>query len=300
MDLFEDIYYSDIKLLPLDTPGKDGNNVSAAEPLAPTEEEFALWAKLDFEASAPLLLAGPRKRRAIYVPLKRHVKLGTLGPDAFAVKRALSKAGYGKWGGWGSKPKLFGPYAVRNLKAFQKKKGLKADGEYGRATHNALAKHFDAHGRWLMGQVVVFSPEELKRQKIVATAMHGYNNRYSIHYTQSWLRMSGVKGRLRPPAFGRYEDCSSFATWCYWVAGVSDPNQLGYNGYGYTGTLADHGTRISTASMKPGDLVFYGSYPHSHVTVYIGAGRCVSHGNESGPSILPYNYRSINSVRSYL
>lgn len=62
------------------------------------------------------------------------------------------------------------------------------------------------------------------------TAMYGYTKRGSIHYTQGWLRMEGVKNKLKPPAYPHWEDCSSFATWCYWVAGLKDPNGLGYNG----------------------------------------------------------------------
>lgn len=34
-----------------------------------------------------------------YVPFKREIKQGMIGKDCYAVKRALSKAGFGKWGG---------------------------------------------------------------------------------------------------------------------------------------------------------------------------------------------------------
>lgn len=38
-------------------------------------------------------------------------------------------------------------------------------------------------------------------QTIVNTAMYGYTKRSAIHYTQGWLRMEGVKNKLKPPAY---------------------------------------------------------------------------------------------------
>src|SRR5688500_2077727 len=102
-----------------------------------------------------------------------------------------------------------------------------------------------------MGLTKIVNLTWSKREKIVSTAMLRYRNRYGIHYTQSSLRMSGVRNRIKPPAYGRYEDCSSFATWCYWVAGVNDPNGRGYDGFGYTGTLANFGRKISFPYAKP-------------------------------------------------
>jgi peptidoglycan hydrolase-like protein with peptidoglycan-binding domain len=234
-----------------------------------------------------------------YVPFKRTLKLGSRGQDVFAVKRALSSAGFGKWGKWGTMPRLFGPYAVKHLKGFQKTHGLKVDGVYGLYTHKKLASHIDAYGRYLIGLQKVRPP---KRDAIVQAVMLGYQHRYNIHYTQGSLRMQGVTRHLRPPNYPNYADCSSFATWAYWVAGAADPNGLGYNGYGYTGTLINHGRRISRSQLQPGDLVFYGhNYIPSHVAIYVGGGRIVSHGSESGPLLLPVGYRSdIHSYRSYL
>lgn len=140
-----------------------------------------------------------------------------------------------------------------------------------------------------------------KRQVIVNAALFGAQREPYIHYTQSSSRMYGVRNRIRPPAIPRYEDCSSFATWCYWLAGAADPNGLGYNGQGYTGTLAAHGRRVSTSELRPGDLVFYGGgFPYTHVVVYIGRGRVVSHGSESGPKVTSVFYRTPSACRSYL
>ena len=78
-----------------------------------------------------------------------------------------------------------------------------------------------------------------------------------------------------------------------------DPNGLGYNGYGYTGTLSQQGRQ--TRVPKPGDLGFYGGgWPYSHVVVSVGDGKCVSHGSEGGPYLLDFRYRSdFNHWRTY-
>lgn len=87
-------------------------------------------------------------------------------------------------------------------------------------------------------------------------------------------------------------DCSAFVTLCYKTAGVSpDPNGLGYNGSGYTGTLAANGKR--TSDPQPGDLVFYGSGPpYGHVAIYIGGGKVIGMGGTPGPLELDVKYRS--------
>jgi cell wall-associated NlpC family hydrolase len=115
--------------------------------------------------------------------------------------------------------------------------------------------------------------------------------------------MYGVRHHVRPPGIPHYEDCSSFATWVYWVAGLPDPNKLGYNGQGYTGTLVRNGGSISPQLARPGDLAFYGwgfNGVPKHVAVCVGFGRVVSHGSESGPLLLGIRYRSdLHSVRRY-
>lgn len=294
-------YIFDLAELPLDK----WNGIDADDYLAHGQDlDSALELQrkiIDVGANqAPTLLVA-RKSTAVYVPLKRNVKYGTVGNDALAVKRALSKAGFGKWGAWGKKQKLFGNYASAHLKAFQKKHKLKVDGVYGASSHRALARYFDSYGRYLMGTVKVKKVSS-KRTLVTNAAMFGYSHRYLIHYTQTPSRMYGVRHRIKPPNVPYYEDCSSFATWCYWVAGASDPNGLRYNGQGYTGTLIHTGRRISSTQMRPGDLVFYGHYAvPSHVAIYVGSGRVVSHGSEVGPLLIRWNYRSdVHSIRSYL
>ena len=169
-DTVTDEVYTSIEDLPLDFyeegMDKDDSIHSQAEPV--------------FDA-IPLTLKLAPKLLVRYVPFNREVKLGSLGRDCLAIKRALSKAGFGPWGGWGSQPTLFGPFAVRNLKAFQKKKGLPQTGVYNKATHLKLSPFFDDYGRYLMGQ----APKAIDPwQTIVNTAMYGYTKRSAIHYTR--------------------------------------------------------------------------------------------------------------------
>lgn len=217
------------------------------------------------------------------------------GKDVFAVSRALARAGFRKWGNF---TYFYGNGMEANVKKFQQAHGLTARGTYNVETHKKLSKYFDAYGTKLMVDMQnKLNPDP--REVIKNYAVHGFNNRELIHYTQGPLRMYGVKNKIRPPKVPLYEDCSSFATWCYWGAGVKDPNNLGYNGYGYTGTLALNGAR--TYSPRVGDLAFYGSYPYTHVVVYIGDGKCISHGSEGGPYLLPVMYRSdFSHYRTYI
>jgi len=216
-----------------------------------------------------------------------------------ATKRALAKAHYRKWG-VGFTKRAGGPWRDQIIK-FQKQHGLKADGVYGPATHKKMIKYFDRYGAYLYNHTKIASGGSYGslREHIVANAIFGYNHRSFIHYTQGPSRMYGVKHHVHPPSIPYWEDCSSFVTWCYYAAGAPDPNHLGYNGYGFTGTLGSHGVR--TSNPRPGDLCFYGYYPYHHVTIYIGNGRVISHGSEIGPLLTVPRYRSdFSHFRSYL
>ena len=143
------------------------------------------------------------------------------------------------------------------------------------------------------------------RLKIGMDALVKQRQKGLMHYTQTAARMTIVRKHLIPP-FGTkviWEDCSSAVTGLYFMAGLHDPNDLHYSGYGYTGTLGVHGKKVYTAK-RVGDLVFYGVNPWHHVAcVYsVGEGgtKVWSHGHEGGPVILPIDYRSDrDQVRRY-
>lgn len=233
------------------------------------------------------------------VPLRRTLNGGEHGRDVTAVQRALNGAALRAT----TPNRKYDKATVSQIKLFQASRKLHVDGIYGPQTHKALARYFDAYGAWLMG---VPRQQDTQvggvRAHIVSTAVLGYNKRDEIHYTQGPRRMEGVRRKILPPAVPHYEDCSSFATWCYWVGGAPDPNGQGYNGQGYTGTLAQHGRRVRLDDAKPGDLILYGhGAPWQHVAIYVGHGRVISHGSERGPFLLPVRYRGdLGEIRSYL
>lgn len=148
-------------------------------------------------------------------------------------------------------------------------------------------------------------------------ALLGYAQRPRVHYTQGAARWSGIAnkqdaGRGQYP---RYADCSAYATWALWNAlyldhGLPDVvNGLSWR-YGNTDSQIRHGSLVkSVKDMRMGDLVFYansGSRP-THVAIMVGrkpakTGKpyVVSHGSESGPLFLPFDYRRRVQVRRYI
>jgi hypothetical protein len=230
------------------------------------------------------------------VKLPRTIEPGMKGKDVVAVQRALWRMHQRKIGTFNGN---YGYWTKRQIQSFQHNHGIKPDGVYGPLTHSKLAPvGFDAYSAYLMGHVSI-SHAPTMQQRIVETAIFAYNKRYNIHYTQSSMRMQGVRERKKPPLYPSWEDCSSITTWYYWVANAPDPNGNHYNLLGYTGTLASNGH--ATTHPKPGDIILYGSvFPYHHVAVYIGGGRCISHGSEIGPLMLSAYYRpDLNHFRTY-
>lgn len=206
------------------------------------------------------------------VPLPRNLILGTKGRDVIAVKRALSRAGYIKWGDF---TPVWGTYARTALHNFQKDHGLKPAG-YGVKTHNALRNtHRKGYTKqWAFGAYEIeimhevyeqlhVSPTVKIRSKIIQMARYLYGYRYSIGYAQvrpfPLLHLGAtITGK------GYRWDCSGNVTICYYAAGAKNPNRIGgvqswhSGGEGYTGTLLYGGHKCDRLDLQPGDLVFYG------------------------------------------
>ena len=146
------------------------------------------------------------------------------------------------------------------------------------------------------------------RQRAVRSAITGYRHRGVIHYTQGFRRWDGIKTRDHAIEgdYPNWADCSAYVTWCYWDATrlykLGDfVNGVGWSG-GFTGTMTRHGVQISYNKLITGDAIFYGgthTRPH-HVAIYIGKGLVISHGSESGPLLLRWNYRPVNHCRRYI
>jgi hypothetical protein len=139
-----------------------------------------------------------------------------------------------------------------------------------------------------------------KQIKRCATALLAHPS--SVHYTQGADRWDGIAHHKAPGKPGLLPfrgDCSSTATWILWralhvLAGQADRvNGTDWKA-GYTGTLAQHGKRVSgrPGTRRVGDLVLYGrGWPFEHVAIIVGPGVVFSHGSESGPFLLPIHYR---------
>lgn len=99
-----------------------------------------------------------------------------------------------------------------------------------------------------------------------------------------------------------------FFTNCHYAGGAPDPNRLGYNGFGYTGTLLAGGKKCLQRDILPGDAIMYGytmvarpGFPvgsPTHVALYVGNGKVLSLGSYP-MGYYPYDYRSINCFVHY-
>lgn len=255
-------------------------------------------------------------------PYAGRLKLGSTGEPVKLLKRALRDAGL--LPGRGKPSGFYGPFTARAVTKLgqakrlptpstggTKRVGLKVfttGGQYGPRAHVKLARFYDAYGASRL--------RAIRRAKQVASVHAAgiaamnlvINNRGSIHYTQSARRMSGVRGQLVPPAYGRYEDCSSETTWiCYVMhraaqkfgGSFPDPNGRGYDGFGYTGTLINHGVPVSAFSGPIArTMVFYG-YPIGHVAQKVSMTRVMSMGSERGPLNEAVAYRTPTAARAY-
>ncbi len=154
--------------------------------------------------------------------------------------------------------------------------------------------HYSAQlSRWIPAIQTVkrLLPALTARQRVVRWARWGVVSTKQIHYTEAAGRDAWLTSRP-PNKLPLATDCSGFATLCYRMAGLPDPNGLKYVRLGYTGTLLDHamreGTILTRASLaKPGDLIVYGPGTGEHVAVVVQAGAdplTVSHGQESEPA----------------
>jgi hypothetical protein len=139
------------------------------------------------------------------------------------------------------------------------------------------------------------------RQKILqiaqqAVALKAAN--YSAYmYDNQGDRFNYGRGVLAGP-YPRTFDCSGFVTSVYRDAGAPDPGGSNYDNSETSDTIAAHCTQISASQAIPGDMVVFPE-PSGHVVIYIGNGKCISQGGDSGPDVATvaseaaYNNRGI-------
>lgn len=122
------------------------------------------------------------------------------------------------------------------------------------------------------------------KQELFLKEMHwGISNNPSIHYSQTRpMPLANWKAHKLPLT----TDCSGSLTCCAYAAGIPDPNGLGYNGQGYTGTMLTHLRHISRSEIRPGDFCIFGAAPGDHVAGVMEADNdplLFSHGYEGAP-----------------
>lgn len=141
--------------------------------------------------------------------------------------------------------------------------------------------------------VVKPAPVELTaREKFVKELEWGIANEPKIHYVQV-RPMKNLK-LWSIHALPLSLDCSEAITVAAHAAGLEDPNGLNYNGTGFTGTLLTHAEKtkrvISRSTVRPGDLVVYGSGSGVHVNAILEVTptklKMFSHGQEKGPLVI--------------
>ena len=123
------------------------------------------------------------------------------------------------------------------------------------------------------------STKQSRRSQLVNYALQFGGNRYV------WGGTSLTNG----------VDCSGFTMRVMEKFGVSLPH--------YSGSQAQMGKKVTSATMKPGDLIFYaGSNGKvNHVAIYIGNGRIVhAASRRSGIKTSTWNYRTPVAIRSML
>lgn len=145
------------------------------------------------------------------------------------------------------------------------------------------------------------------RRVLLRTASVGVVHAVNIDYTQrfpdrwSWANplARSIKGQ-----YPRRTDCSGYVSWVYedalmWLKLGDILNGLNFKG-GWTGTMVQHGRRVSPSAARSGDVAFYGdqTVPY-HTALCIGNGRAISHGRPEGPEIVKLD-SSVTQYRRYL
>lgn len=149
--------------------------------------------------------------------------------------------------------------------------------------------------------------------RAIKTAHLMIDRNASIGYTWDPARWSGINGRVHPPKVPPWADCSSATTYLFWEARVFIRGSAGtdlVNGLnwkaGNTATQINHGKRhqLGMRAWIPGrTLLFYGRSERAgitHVTLWLGFGKVFSHGSQTGPKYLDWNYRDdFQQARAY-
>lgn len=204
----------------------------------------------------------------------------------------------------------FGRATKLEVEVFQRRLHYRVTGVYNAATHLQVVKRGGYSKRAKVDLIYIVRQNRVKalvaitvKQRaavLTITAHAALIGDHTLPYTQ------GSERQILPawPRIPPDTDCSGYATWVLWQAGVGA--RVGYFGagstVGWTGTLRYQGKLVGpNAPLQVGDLVFYGQGSFGHVAVYIGHGLVSSHG-QRGIDTYPYShdYRGVGMIRRYI
>ena len=256
--------------------GDDSGNVPPAEigpslmaVLPPMPDELELVCATDAEG-VPLAISW---RGSV-------LKKGSSSNRVRACKFALGKAGFRNNVKWGTGKHYGGPMQA-NVRAFQKAKGLKVDGQIGSKTFAVLKPYFNKQAKKLWVAATTLT----KYEKMADYGLRCLQNAAYIHYGISgrmWCVRNRVAWKGDSTTIMKTDDCSAFSTDLRFVCGFSDPNGRGYDGQGYSGTMwRNPKGKLVTGTKRGGDCSLYG--PENHATIWITSKHMLSHGCEAGP-----------------
>ena len=251
------------------------------------------------------------------VRFSRDITVGCRGKDVIGHKRAISRAAPLRYP-WHDFSDYCGTTFMKAVQEWKRSKNMNTLPRIGLTAHNVLERtHRKDSQEWAFDPIAIelckeyyeeHLPETKKREAGVSAGFFWYSHRSSIAYSQFRPFQLG-----KPTWVPSRWDCSAFATACHYAAGAPDPNGRGYDHLGYTGTLIEHGVRVSgIGELEPLDLIFYGfsapkpGFPGgspTHVAVYVGVKNGVPMVLSNGHypmGYYPYNYRSdLNHYRHY-
>lgn len=254
------------------------------------------------------------------VRFSREIHQGYTGEDVLGHKRALSRARPDLYE-WGNFTPVAGEFFMDAVVKYKRAHKFGSTRVLGGVMHESLERqHRKGHPtEWAFDALAIkqcqdywdkvhTTPEQRSRTATCQAGFYWYGHRMQTAYSQWRPFWVG-----RPPGYASRLDCSGFYTDCRYAGGSSNPNNRGWDGEGYTGTMMITGVRVGSINdLLPGDAIFYGhsvSKPGfnagdpTHVALYVGVidnQHMVLSMGSYPMSYVPYNYRhDINHYRHY-
>lgn len=241
----------------------------------------------------------------------QNLKVGSTGPRVSLLSADLAELGYYK----GKATATFNGDLEQALKAFQKAKGLTADGKAGDGTLEAITEALAVKRNYMNSTTAEATTKAAKATTTATvaatakastakttqaasatktqvapaakttektTAKATSRGAEAVRKSKTFLGVDYVYGGASAKGF----DCSGFTMYVMKQYGVSLP-------HGATAQYG-HGTAVNKADLKEGDLLFFKTTdaPISHVGIYIGNGQFI-HASSAKDQVI------ISSLKTY-